>query len=477
MPGGGLRSRWGWLVAIGLLAMVAFALLEVRVPSRPVRGIDALAELGDRDDLNLIFLLVDTLRSDHLSTYGYARPTSPTLDELTSRGIRFAHVQSQSSWTKTSMASLWLGAYPVKTGVLRHDHAIPDAATLPAEILSDAGFRTIGIWRNGWVANNFGFAQGFDVYYRPQPSRNPERMQRGNPSAHPLMGSDLDSTAAALEFARTYRDERFFLYLHYMDVHQYVYDQNSALFGTDYAGAYDNAIHWTDRNVRSLLGGLDEMGLLEKSLVVLASDHGEAFYEHGGEGHGRNLYREVTETPLLIWPPFRLKGEVVVEERVQNVDIWPTLLELLGLPPLPEAQGRSLVPLIEAAAWDELAVSERLAYSHIDQHWGRVGQAPQPLVSVTRGSQRLFHHPGAEEKDELYDHADDPGEQTDLAASQPERVAELRALAQEYLATPPPSWGGPDEREIDELRLQQLRALGYALRRRGTSPTSPGSAP
>ncbi len=420
--------------------------------------------MRERDDISVIFILIDTLRADHLSTYGYGRATSPTLDDLTSVGIRFADVQSQSSWTKTSMASLWLGAYPARTGVLRHPHSIPQEATLPAEILKEAGFRTVGIWRNGWVANNFGFAQGFDVYYRPQAARSQLEVRRGNPSAHPLMGTDLDATEAAVEFLRSYRDDRLFLYIHYMDVHQYVYDRESALFGTDYKDAYDNAIHWTDRNVNRLLHEADRVGMLERSIVILASDHGEAFYEHGGEGHARNLYREVTSTPLLIWLPFRLDDAVTVHERVENVDIWPTLLDMLGLPPLPDAQGRSLVPLIERAARGTPPPADvRPAYAQLDRTWGRVDTEPLPLVSVARGDLRLFHDVTTPERAELYDHADDPKEQRNVAAQRPDDVRALRVLAEQYLATPAPEWGAPGEVPLDEMRLNQLRALGYVL--------------
>ncbi len=463
--GGSRRARVA--VALGgaaILVGVALSMVEIRLPSRPVRSIDALDELREQDDLNVFFLLVDTLRADRLHTYGYARATSPTMDDLTSTGVRFEDVGAQSSWTKTSMASLWLGAYPARTGILRSEHAIPEAAVLPAEILSEAGFRTIGIWRNGWVANNFGFAQGFDVYFRPQPARRALEVRRGNPSAHPLLGTDLDATEAAVEFMASHRNERLFLYLHYMDVHQYVYDEGSALFGTDYGDAYDNAIHWTDRNVNRLLAEADRLGLLERTLVVLASDHGEAFYEHGGEGHARNLYREVTRTPLLLWLPFRLEREIVVREPVENVDIWPTILDLLGLPPLPGAQGRSLVPLIRAAAaGDAPAAGGRPAFAQLDRTWGRPEESPRPLVAVQRGSLRLFHDAAPGGADELYDLAADPGEKLDLAARRPDEAAALRDEARAYLATPLPDWGGPEARELDEMHLNQLRALGYVL--------------
>ena len=139
-----LSSRWLPLAAAAVLLLVLAAqFVKIRVPSRPVRGIEALRELRDRDDLNVVFVLVDTLRADRLSAYGYGRPTSPTLVDLAHSGVRFAHVQSQSSWTKTSMASLWTGTYPGRNGVLRYPDAIPESRKLPAEILKEAGYETL----------------------------------------------------------------------------------------------------------------------------------------------------------------------------------------------------------------------------------------------------------------------------------------------------------------------------------------------
>jgi hypothetical protein len=135
------------------------------------------------------------------------------------------------------MASLWTASYPVQTGVLRYQHALSEEAMLPAEILRQAGFKTGGVWRNGWVAPNFGFDQGFDVYYRPVASRAGRDLRAVNPSAPPLLPNDADLTESAQEFIRTFGMERFFLYVHYMDVHQYVYSDETALFGATLAFA------------------------------------------------------------------------------------------------------------------------------------------------------------------------------------------------------------------------------------------------
>ena len=209
-----LDSPWLYfaLAGVALLAAVAsqFERVDVEVPAGEPQ---ALASLRERQDLNVLFILIDTLRADRLSAYGYERATTPNIDALAARGIRFANVESQSSWTKASMASLWTGIVPGQTGVMRFSQALPAEITLPAEVLQGAGFRTAGVWRNGWVANNFGFDRGFDLYYRPTPNRPSKGARRHSPSSHRLAGSDFDATQAGVEFLTGNRDHRFFLYL------------------------------------------------------------------------------------------------------------------------------------------------------------------------------------------------------------------------------------------------------------------------
>ena len=346
-----LNSPWPYFIGAGLLLIAAVASqFEIRVPSRPPGHPSDITALRERKDLNVVFVLIDTLRADRLHSYGYERPTSQTMDTLASRGILFKHVLSQSSWTKSSMASLWTGTQPPNNGVVRYDQVLPDAAVMPAELFKQAGYRTAGIWRNGWVAPNFGFGQGFDFYVNPQPGSERQRMQSRKPGGRALKGTDEDLVVSALEFLDNFGREKFFLYLHFMDLHQYVYDENAAHFGTSYSDVYDQAINWIDRLIGHIVNRIDEYGGLANTLIVIASDHGEAFLEHGFEGHARNLYSEVVNVPLIIALPFLLDPGIVVEERVSNVDIWPTLLDLVGLPPLVNPDGRSLVPLILSAA-------------------------------------------------------------------------------------------------------------------------------
>ena len=469
MSRGLLDAAWPYFALAGVLAAIAVATqFRLEIPSRQPAPVTALLDLRDRGDLNVAFLLVDTLRADRLGIYGYERATTPNIDALARHGIVFDRVVAQSSWTKTSMASLWTGTHPINNGILRYNHVLPPEAVMPAEIFREAGFRTVGLWRNGWVEPNFGFAQGFDTYVRPTPGAERAEIQRHTRSPHPLIGTDEDLTVAALDFLERFGEQRFFLYLHYMDLHQYVYDDKSPSFGTSYSDAYDQSLHWTDRLIGALLLALERQGVLDRTLVVIASDHGEAFLEHGYEGHARNLYEEVTHVPLIILPPFLLEPGVRVATTLSNADVWPTLLDMVGLPPLPSADGVSALPLVlqagGAAPGPAAERLERPVFAQLSRGWGRPKAGDRSMVSVTWRGRRLIAPLDRPERSELYDHGVDPGETNDLYPGDPRAAEPLRALVEQYRAGAKPSWGvSPREVELDELRLNQLRALGYAI--------------
>ncbi|MCH8889547.1 MAG: sulfatase [Myxococcales bacterium] len=462
-----IESPSAYFAGAAMLLLVIVAMqFDLRIPSRPRGTVGDLARLRTRGDLNVVFILVDTLRADRMSLYGYERQTTPVIDELAKHGIVFERVIAQSSWTKTSMASLWTGTYPAAHGVLRFDNAIPDDAVMPAEIFKEAGYRTVGIWRNGWVAPNFGFGQGFDVYYTPKAGVD-ARLQRHSPGAASIGGTDEDVFIAARDFLEHFGQEKFFLYLHLMDLHQYVFDDDADAFGPTYSDAYDKAIDWTDRVIGAIVDALDAAGALPRTVIAISSDHGEAFLEHGREGHAYDLHREVVEVPYVIIPPLILDRGIRVEQTIANVDVWPTLLDLVGLPPLPGVDGRSMLPLILAAggASPEHAPADlaRPVVSHLDQHWGGRAEARE-WVSLTDGDSRLILQSDHPNSVAFYDWSSDPREAMNRAAENPPELKPMLEWVDRYLKDSEPPWGVESPTiEIDELRLHQLRALGYRV--------------
>jgi arylsulfatase A-like enzyme len=458
-------SPW-FFFGLATLLLVGAVASQFRfdVPPKPIGTVEDLLTLRDRDDLNVVFVLVDTLRADHLGMYGYERDTSPKLDALAARGIRFDQVEAQSSWTKASMASLWTGLNPQRTGIQSYLDGLPDEAITAPEILQEAGFQTGGIYRNAWVSENFGFEQGFDLYMKPATNFDAERFKKKSPSSHPLKGSDLDLTQSAQEFLQSYAQERFFLYIHYMDTHQYTYDSTSDLFGATYMDAYDNSVHWTDLNIGVLMDSIAAYGLADNTLVVIASDHGEAFFEHGFEGHAKGLFQETQRTPWIIIPPFDIEGGVVIDTQVANIDLWPTLLDILGLKPLEHADGFSTLPLILAEARGEAVpaeFAERDVFSQLDRHWGKVDKEPNPWVAILSEPFRYFEQTRLPEHSSLFDHSNDPKETENLLSKLPDVQKELQSKIVSYLEQE--SVWTVETEELSELEMSQLQALGYKI--------------
>jgi arylsulfatase A-like enzyme len=466
-----LSMRWPW-VSAAVIAVVVYlsVMIEVEVvptDDRPIGTADDIAALQERDDVNVLFILIDTLRADRLGAWGYDRDTSPALDRLAANGIRFSQHVAQSSWTKCSMASMWTGLYPSRTGVTRFDQVLSNQARMPAEVFSDAGFRTVGLFRNGWVESYFGFDQGFDVYVKPVSKPVSRDVRRENPTLSEG-GTDHGAVDGAKEFLRVYGDERWFLYLHLMDLHEYLYDDESAKFGTSYSDVYDNAILHTDLVLERLFEELAREGYLENTVIVIGSDHGEAFSERGYEGHARYVYKETTHVPLLVSLPFKLEPGLVIDRVTRNVDIWPTIFDLIGLPAMEGVDGQSQRDVILAAARGETlppAPTEEAGWAHLDRTWGQAGIAPAQTLSVVDKGHRYVRVPafGGGYTEEVFDLEKDWPELVDVGEEREELVAELSELADEYLEGKPP-WGDTGESlEMDEMQLQQLRALGYKI--------------
>lgn len=454
---------YAWIAVLALAASLACTPESTTiVDSRPVGTIEDVLSLQERGDLNVVFVLIDTLRSDRLSSYGYERNTSPRIDRLAETGVRFNRHLSQSSWTKCSMASMWTGLYPNRSRVLRSRHALPEAANMPAEIFREAGYRTAGVFRNGWIAPNFGFAQGFEIYMMPTSPKTVVTQAGLDPAKIPQ--SDGDAIRAATGFLRSHAKDPFFLYIHLLDVHQYSSDDTSAIFGTTYSDIYDNAILWTDTLIGHLIDELDQRGIRDRTILVIASDHGEAFGEHDKDGHAYDVYGEVTQVPFIVSFPFQLEQGIVVDSPSENIDIWPTILEMLGMTPLEDPDGASLMPAIESAALGQPSGDEgSLRFAHLEDAWGQLEEGSDPIISVTEDRWRLIYQ-SSKGDPQLFDKEQDPTEQTDLISEQPEIVSTLSEHVEDYLERDQAPW--PEQEmsvEMDEMELHQLRALGYGV--------------
>lgn len=291
---------------------------------------------------NVIVLLLDTLRADHLGTYGYERNTSPVLDAFAKENIKFNYAITASPWTPPSVASILTGLYPATHRMMPpNDREVarktttrlnPNLDTLP-EILKKLGYRTAAVSPNPWITEDFGYDQGFDhFFYHPRAIAS-----KINTVAKKVIDNWLTDSADK---------SPFFLYLHYLDPHD-PYNppaEYRELFKGEIAarpaayndrmleliGHYDGEIRYLDTELGKLFEFLKTKGLYENTVIVVVGDHGEQFRERGDHRHGYQLFNEEVHIPLLLRVP-KLEAKAI-DRSVSTVDIYPTILELLGQP-------------------------------------------------------------------------------------------------------------------------------------------------
>jgi arylsulfatase len=449
---------------------------------------------------NLVLINVDTLRADHLGLHGYARPTSPALDRLAEGAAVFEQAMAASSVTRESVAALFSGRLPSRSGSYGW-RATPaaDSAHL-GELLGRAGYRTAFL-SNTVMLRDPGFARGF------------ERVQH-LPARWDLSGEGMRLTDTALAFVGRVGTP-FALYLHYLDPHApYAPDAERLArfdapqveaplelyrdveprlpalraegFGPgearfeDLVARYDAEIASTDAAIGALLAGLADRGLLERTLVVVTADHGEEFLEHGWVEHGWTLHRESLHVPLLFSAP-RLIVPARVHEPVSQIDVLPSLVDLLGLDPAgAPIDGTSLFERGEngwrpRASFEpvvsELLLSERnVVRSVLWDGWRYV--AAQRWVPAHERSAKLRPPAttalpsvdpwGPLVHEALYHVREDPGETRDRLAAEPERSRALRGLLAGAIGgsrEPPETSHEPGVSPED---AERLRALGYS---------------
>ncbi|MGH9464021.1 MAG: sulfatase, partial [Thermoanaerobaculia bacterium] len=327
----------------------------------------ACAPPAERAPRGLVLISIDTLRADHLGAYGYHRPTSPFFDRLAERGALFERAIVQLPGTLPSHMSIFTGLYPAEHGVYPPDSVLSgDIPTLP-EVLRAHGLRTAGFTEGGYVDGHYGFARGFERFAA---DAGGDARAIETTFAH---GLDFLSGLAA--------DQRFFLFLHTYVVHD-PYDPPPPYPELFWQGApppdafpptgpnltavnrgtrsvspatvryfealYDGSIRYLDDQLAAFFAGLEGLGLTDETAIVLTSDHGEEFLEHGKLVH-QQIYQETVRVPLLVIEPGRRTGARVAA-LVESVDLAPTLWELAAVPAPPASSGRSLVHLLRRPA-------------------------------------------------------------------------------------------------------------------------------
>ena len=444
---------------------------------------------------NVLLIVVDTLRADRVSAYGYERETTPVLDALAAQGVLASDVTAQASWTMPSMVSMLQGRYVTSY----RDVFFEDTPTL-AEAFQGAGYHTLGIVGNGLLSKKAGFDRGFDHYEARSKKIGQEGRTLPAREAAELIGDATAPLSQATQLDDEGEQIPFFAYIHLMDPHgpykahpeweeqlpvtagannwnqqtqrqayEATHPNAVAQPGTwremaEDRARYDQEVYTGDAYIGIVLKFLEQRGALENTIVAVVSDHGEGLWDHVSppEGlnakatpreyffrpHGKVLYEEVIATPMILKGPGIPAGHRI-ESPAENVDLFPTLLELCDLAKPDGLHGQSLVPAMHGEE-----TGREHSFSSVDMFCSSVRTASEgwKLIVPTE------HFP--KRKVELFDIRTDPSELKNLAEAQPEVVARLRATLDEWTAAHPTQTNLGQKK--DQQTLDDLKALGYA---------------
>lgn len=453
---GRVSALAGLLLAVTLLVLLAVSWLSNTAVS--------LAEAENDNPPHIIFVVVDALRADHVSSYGYPRQTTPNLDsQVAEQGVLFTDVTAASSWTNPSSGAMLTSHTPSSIDTVWSDmeRRMPEDEELLAEYLHDAGYKTAGFVSNWWLRAQFGYDQGFDVYQNTT-GDDARRAFAINDLATKWLDNNIN------ELQRS--GQPLFLFLYYLDPHTWYeplppYD---TLYDSTYTGTltaevyghgqevvagnivpterdvehllalYDGEISYWDFYLGQIFDYLQIKGLLENSIIVVTSDHGQMFGEHGKWIHRNSLYEEVVRVPLLFRYPARLASGQVLTTPVHMMDITPTLLDLVDVPVPNHMQGQSLLPQMQGGP----APVSRPIFSEMagetdpnsDAYW----IAPRTnLYSVKQDGWKYIHAQQSPEAEQLYMvRQSSIYEEENIAAQESEKVNQLFQQLQDKFAVP-----------------------------------------
>ena len=434
---------------------------------------------------DVVLIVIDALRWDHVGCYGYGRPTTPNLDRLAGEGVRFEQVAAASSWTMPGVMTLFTSLPPFRHGVTRSLSTLREGLTTLAAEFRRAGYQTGGITSNPMTSGKLGFGHGFEFYDDATLIFDVplDPLQAGGPARNTYQRSTSeDVTRLGLKWvAGRDRSRPFFLHLLYFDPHndylpppEYArpfvdpaYDgpQDGAGIGglrgrtlpekdrRHLVDLYDGEVRCTDAFVGRLLEGLKDLDAAGDLVVAVVADHGEEFMDHGDWTHGYTLYEEVSRVPWILWAPGRVPAGTVVRRQATHLDLMPTLLAVAGLPIPAQCQGRDLRPWWVAGAAP--AGPEAPAFQELDLSSGL-------WLAVREGRRKAIV--GKEpDKPQYYALDEDPGEHHNLAGTPREREfsAELKEIG-EYSARIAKFVGAATKATgIDPRLLEQIKSLHY----------------
>lgn len=435
---------------------------------------------------NLLFISIDTLRADHLGSYGYQRPTSPFLDRFAARSARFENYLSVAPYTLPTHATMFTGLFPPRHGAVDEvDRLDSSRVSYLPSLLAEKGYVTSGFTASGFLSEDFGFADGFDRYTVADPITIEDDVEVHDRLYH-RRRRDLTALSRWID---DNQGRHWFAFVHTFLVHEYMApDSDVAKFDTgperkwegplrdhimnhgswlkDPPGPgdvqhaidlYDATIHYCDRMLARLFERLDDGDLLRNTVVVITSDHGEEFWEHGGLRHSITVYDEMLRVPLMIRVPGGGPGREVGTPTSQ-ADLMPTILDLLGIDAPEGLDGRSRAALVRGQPDREPPTP---LFAHVETRNSRRASLQVGENKLIQGDRSEHLRYPADREWELYSIREDRGEQNDLVGQEPKLLKQLKSALSAVRAL---IWAGAVEGKkalISDKVLKELEELGY----------------
>lgn len=396
---------------------------------------------------NVVLIVIDTLRADHLPFHGYEKDTAPFMTELASRNVVFDNAHSVSSWTAAATASIFTAMYPFQHGLIRgffasknrklELHRIPDEIDIIPEVMKKNGYRTFGVAANVNICEGQGFTQGFD------------RFKRHKYKLEDKLNAQLKEWADDIKSGGKY-----FLYIHYNDPHQ-PYHRRKPFYwkrkdrGADVQTRYDSEIYHVDQKIKELY---ELFGWDKNTLLIITADHGEEFHEHKGSTHANTLYTEVLNVPLLVHFPGGGRTPKRIKSNVCTIDVLPTIKDYLHIEDDAFVQGISLMPLINGKENPE---NRRYLYPYL-----RTQKDMDLLLKavIWKDWKYIFSNRG---KKELFNMADDRREQNNLFDSFKDLTSKLFYQYNTFEKNSKKYKRKRTNIQLDEKKAQELKTLGY----------------
>ncbi len=402
---------------------------------------DRQTGFGDFQNYNVLLVTIDTLRADHLPSYGYTKIRTPNLDQFANESLVFEDAIAHVPMTLPSHISILTGLLPPSHGVRDNARFILDSKVdTIAEILKSKGYQTAAFVSAFVLDSQFGLDQGFDMY-----SDNFTLVEARVDSTHVARRAE-ETEVETESWLKQNSSKQFFLWVHYHDPHD-PYDAPEPYKKEYAASPYDGEIAYTDSVFGKLINLLDQLQLKEKTIIVMTSDHGEGLGEHKEQSHSIFIYNATQHVPLMIRLPNgkgkRIKGVV------SQIDIAPTILEWLGLHPDQQMQGKSLIPLIEGKEQ-----TKRVAYS--ESIFPQLHYGFSPLKAISTEEYKFIDAPTPE----LYDRKNDRSELKNLMGEKPQIGNALRKQLDEIVQSSSQEIS-KQAQKIDPETEEKLRALGY----------------